>query len=309
MAFFLEKNEPIAAGWRRVLDEQIDFCIQQLQISEVQLEIAIHETRKAIKRIRSLLRAARSGLGEKVYRRENAAFRDMARTLAPLRDATVLSEGWELLKSGTEIADRPFKSYLTRLLHRNREQALRSLEDPALIPDLLASFEKTRQRFAAVELKNFDVQELCSNILWIYRRGQKAYHCVLDKPCDKNFHEWRKQIKYHWHHVEICAQILAKESEFDCALLSKLSGLLGDNHDLAMLKEFLAAAPEKMPGMTDRSIKHLSPPSSYRREIRLRRIMFRSQAIAIGQEIYRKKYGRWFKSKRQIRSIQKESAK
>ena len=50
----------------------------------------VHETRKALKRLRALLVLLRPELGAKRYARENAALRDCGRRLAGARDAEVM---------------------------------------------------------------------------------------------------------------------------------------------------------------------------------------------------------------------------
>ena len=52
----------------------------------------MHETRKALKRLRALVRLLREELGEQAFERENAALRDVARRLAGARDAEVDGE-------------------------------------------------------------------------------------------------------------------------------------------------------------------------------------------------------------------------
>src|SRR5262245_12594335 len=46
-----------------------------------------HEARKQLKRARAALRLLRPTLGDKIYRRENQALRDVSRVVSPLRDA------------------------------------------------------------------------------------------------------------------------------------------------------------------------------------------------------------------------------
>lgn len=89
MAFQFKLNEPVEKGFRRIGLEQIERAERQLSASE-SLEVATHETRKSLKRIRALLRLAQPGLGDAVYGAENARFREIAALLAPARDSDVL---------------------------------------------------------------------------------------------------------------------------------------------------------------------------------------------------------------------------
>jgi CHAD domain-containing protein len=56
------------------------------------IEEPVHEARKALKRLRALVRLLRPGIGRKVYRRHNELWRDAARRLSGGRDAHVLLE-------------------------------------------------------------------------------------------------------------------------------------------------------------------------------------------------------------------------
>ena len=57
----------------------------------------MHEARKDMKKLRALLRLARGELGEEIFGRENACFRDAARELAGTRDADVMLETLDAL--------------------------------------------------------------------------------------------------------------------------------------------------------------------------------------------------------------------
>jgi hypothetical protein len=60
-------------------------------------EAAVHETRTALKRVRTLLRLGRGDLGAHTYRSENDSARYLARRLAVARDSQVMVETLEAL--------------------------------------------------------------------------------------------------------------------------------------------------------------------------------------------------------------------
>src|SRR5262245_16407187 len=91
MAFRFKLNEPVEKGFRRIGLEQIERAERQLSASE-SLEVATHETRKSLKRVRALLRLARPGLGDTIYRAENARFREIGALLSSARDSDVVLE-------------------------------------------------------------------------------------------------------------------------------------------------------------------------------------------------------------------------
>jgi hypothetical protein len=90
-AFRLYRNETIPDGIRRVAHGQLDQAHAELAGSpKRKLASAVHDTRKSVKRLRATMRLVRAAIGEGIYRRENAAFRDTGRRLSAVRDASVL---------------------------------------------------------------------------------------------------------------------------------------------------------------------------------------------------------------------------
>ena len=53
-------------------------------------DVAVHEARKDVKKLRALLRLVRSTTSGRVRRRENEALRDVGRSLSGVRDADVM---------------------------------------------------------------------------------------------------------------------------------------------------------------------------------------------------------------------------
>src|SRR5262249_47698860 len=85
MAFRFKIDEPIEKGFRRVGAEQIEKARRQLS-ANADPAAEVHEARKCMKRARALLRLGRNGLGETVYRAENAQLRSIAQSLSGARD-------------------------------------------------------------------------------------------------------------------------------------------------------------------------------------------------------------------------------
>ena len=66
--------------------EQTDLAIEQLAGAEGgDARKAVHETRKAIKRLRAIVRLLRDELGEETCAREQATLRDAGRPASPAR--------------------------------------------------------------------------------------------------------------------------------------------------------------------------------------------------------------------------------
>src|SRR5919201_1891793 len=98
-AYRLRSGEFVPDGMRRIARGQLDAGIEELEGQpNRKLDQAVHETRKRLKRLRASLRLERFGIGDEIYRRENAAFRDLGRRLSAPRDAMVLIETLDALR-------------------------------------------------------------------------------------------------------------------------------------------------------------------------------------------------------------------
>jgi hypothetical protein len=92
MGYYLEINEPIPIGIKRFFLEQTDQIIASLNDNKADLDEAVHNARKCMKKIRALLRLVRKGIDPAVHKRENAYYRDISRHLSELRDSAVKIE-------------------------------------------------------------------------------------------------------------------------------------------------------------------------------------------------------------------------
>src|SRR5579862_839216 len=91
-------DEDLSKGAQRIVGEQLECAIWQLAENRALLDDAVHDSRKAVKKIRSAMRLIQTILGRK-YDEENAALRKIGRSLSPLRDAQALIEIFDDLDS------------------------------------------------------------------------------------------------------------------------------------------------------------------------------------------------------------------
>jgi hypothetical protein len=79
-----------------------------------------------------------------------------------------------------------------------------------------------------------------------YGRGRNALHAAYAEPSDESFHEFRKRAKYHWYHLRLLRRIWRDMLGVQREAADELSDLLGDDHDLAVLRNTLLAEPERL---------------------------------------------------------------
>jgi CHAD domain-containing protein len=63
-------------------------------------------------------------------------------------------------------------------------------------------------------------------------------------PSAGAFHEWRKRVKYHRYHVRLLRDLWRPLLDCRRAALHELSDLLGEAHDLGLLRNFVVDDPD-----------------------------------------------------------------
>ena len=238
MNFSLMPAESPAEALRRIVFEQIDGAIDQLQRVD-NLADGIHEARKHFKRVRAVLRLGRGALPDKTYRRENAFFRDQGRILSPVRDSAVYIETFDMLRRryGAQMTDKSFIRLRHSLVRGHRTLLRNVAEDEGMLSMVTESLREAR---LGVQDWNFSAEGFplfARGLRRIYGRGRVERRAAYAQPTTENFHAWRKRVKYLWYHFQILQpiwpgllKVLARESDL-------LADRLGKEHDLAMLQE------------------------------------------------------------------------
>ncbi len=243
MSFRIDPDRPIRKNLRRLSRRQLDGALAALaEPGVLGLEETVHDVRKRCKKVRGLLRLVRPGLGTE-YRRANAHVRDAARELSPLRDAHAMLGTFDDLIAATHGDRLP-----GRTLAGVREGlVLRAAE--AERADAGAPLERAGEHLARVRERvdrwapDDDVAIVLSGLAENHRRGRHAFRHALDRPTDVALHEWRKRAKYGWHHAKLLHAVAPSALGPLAKRLKDLSDGLGDDHDLAVLRATILAAP------------------------------------------------------------------
>src|SRR5262245_17833808 len=101
MSFELRIDEALPNGIHRIAKKEIEKVRECVDgSSKASRDEMVHEARKGLKKLRALVRLVRPGVGGKLYRRENIAFRDISRPLTEVRDAKILVEALDRTTGG-----------------------------------------------------------------------------------------------------------------------------------------------------------------------------------------------------------------
>jgi CHAD domain-containing protein len=217
----------IGEGFVRIAREQIEKAIAIADDTSEPSARRVHEARRRAKKLRALLRLVRPGFRR--YAEENAFVRDAARRLSTTRDDKVAAD---TLVDLMQWAGREPAQPLVTAAPVDEDAALRRYG---------VDMRQMLARAATWKIRRIGLDTLADGLADTYRRGRDAMQHVSARPTDEGFHEWRKHAKYHWNQlglIEPCAgDILPSVHK----AAGDLSDELGLHHDLAMLRERIAA--------------------------------------------------------------------
>jgi CHAD domain-containing protein len=267
MAYRLQPGEPVRDELRRCAREQLDRAIDELstRVKDDPVE-AVHDARKALKKTRSLLRLGRGTLDPDERRRDNAALRNAGRQLSAARDAEVMLEATDELAA--RFAGRVPKASFDAI-HR---QLLAARGDPdlELIGQVADELKAVRLRIDDWTLYRSGWKALEPGLRRSYARGRAGLEHARKCPTAENLHEWRKRTKDLWYHLRLLKPLAPGIVGGAAKDADKLSKLLGDDHDLAVLHETIERS-------ADDAVLEL---------IDHRRRQLQAQAVGIGQRLY-----------------------
>jgi CHAD domain-containing protein len=233
---------------RRIARHQVESGLADLD--DPDRHKAVHQLRKRGKKVRALLRLVRLSAPD-LYECENVAFRDAMRRIGTDRDAAVALETHEALVARFDLdADtvHGLASVRAALVQR-RDRVLDSdLEEKlgAIRTDLETALERIETWELEEDGEGFEV--VAGGLGKTYGRARDRMADAYEERSSEAFHQWRKRVKYHRYHVRLLQDVWPQVMKAHRKQLHELSDLLGDDHDLAVLRQDLVAEPERYGG-------------------------------------------------------------
>lgn len=240
MAFRFKLEEPFDDGLRRIALEQLRRAESQLS-SSGDKAVAIHETRKALKRLRALLRLVRLTLREDSFKEVNAQVRDVAGILSGARDSQVLLETIINLEGACGPAAKGAGGTLQEILRTAKRRDKPSVD--AATSKALEWLAVVKKKFSHLEILGSGFEAIGPGLEASYRRGRRTFRATYAEGSDESFHEWRKSVQLHWRHMALLSNAWPDYFAVRVNEARALSQILGDDHDLALLKAFVTAKP------------------------------------------------------------------
>ncbi|MDQ3396995.1 MAG: CHAD domain-containing protein [Deinococcota bacterium] len=277
MSFRLDHHEATSQGIRRIALEGLDAAVAQLQDHGSDHNQAVHDARKRLKELRALLRLVRGSLGKANYKRENRCFRDAGRRLAAARDAQVLRSTFDALRKQAEGIPGEALERISATLAARHGAAL----DEDAVAEVVPVLKAARERITTLSIQKDGWTALEGGLSEVYRRGRRSLAKAAKHPSDETFHDWRKQVKYLWHGLQVLEPLWPEVLERSAEESHKLADLLGDDHDLAVLEQTLRGEPESFTdGATLEALSTL---------IAARRYYLQAEAKRLGARLYAEK--------------------
>jgi CHAD domain-containing protein len=278
----LEPGESPKQGVSRVAQGEIDLTIGLLQAApngDGGAE-AVHEARKALKRLRALVRVTRPSFDERRYRRENVTFRDAGRELSDARDAQVLLDTLEELRErfADELAPKTWarlRKELTAGAKRARASGPRGFEG------VVEKLSDARGRVPGWPLPSQNGRaSLAEGYERVYRRGRRALRRARKEPTPESLHALRKRAKDLWHASQLLEPACPAKMQRVAKNAHRVSDLLGDDHDLSVLLEYADRHPKLLDKAERRALNQV---------VERRRKALRRKALIRARRMYRRK--------------------
>ena len=274
MGYHIEKGESLATAFGRIAAEEIDLAMAQSR--RLHRGEAVHNARKALKRLRALLRSLRVAFPKKLFRAENRHIAATCRRISPLRDVHVQLRTLGKLKA----AASPAGDHIRRQLLRQQSSFIRRI--PALRKTVRALLEVSRQSLASWPLRKATAEDLASGLKRIYKQGREAFKAARKSPTPGHLHAWRKKTKSLGYGLELIKNLGSGELSKMIRCSDILTVALGDDQDLFMVLRALDK-------------EHRSNPASdfnrLANRISLKRAKRQKRAFKLGEKVYGEKPG------------------
>lgn len=226
---------------KRIMLERFDQSIDRFNEDDVNLDEAIHQLRKNMKKVRGALRLVRDVIGKNQYKEMNVAARDIARLGAQLRESNVRIETMNKLNAhfNQEITGQfyPAITHKLKIEHNNLKSRLTEQEN--ISKQIVQQLNEVKMDMEKLSIPEEGFDAFNDGLKRVYKRGLKAMKKVHIESTTENHHEWRKRVKYLWYQLRILKNSWPEGLKGYINELHELSNYLGDDHDLYDLRKKL----------------------------------------------------------------------
>jgi CHAD domain-containing protein len=282
MSYQFKNDEPVTDGVRRIVREEVASATEKVKVKKVQeRDLAIHEVRKGVKRVRGLLKLMRPFLGD-AYQKEAKAWRDIGRRLSTLRDAGAIMGEFDQLRAN--CPPRLYNPIRRRLLENKREKLHDATRILATVSDGL---KRAETRLKSWPLHGEGFEAIGPGLKRTYRRGFQALRKAQAEPSPENLHDLRKRSKEHLYQLRLLEGLWDRKLIRQEKRVRHLEEMLGSRQNLAVLKTKILEEPEGLGKAADVE-KFLKVVDDMEADLA-------ASALKLASRVYERPSGKWGK--------------
>ena len=302
MAYRFRRGRPVGAELTRIASKQLRRAAAELTLARGPHRLDnIHCARRHVKKTRALLRLFAGALPSDAPA-TTAHLRDVGHALGRLTDgsAPLLAYG-RLKKRYPRLIPHATGERIVQVLEhpphrRHRPQP----ENPRRLARALAD-ESRAVRQWTIDQRGFTA--VAAGLRRTVRRGRRSMRQAWRHPTAARLHAWRCRVKDYWFEVRLLNARTGWHLSSLAKRLETLDGVLGEYHDLALLRAEIELAPAATLSRRERA-EVMHAIARQRRHLRRR-------AHALGDEIYRqppRAFVQWVKQLWQQAAEQRRAA-
>ncbi len=219
---------------RRIAAEEFGAIAAALADTSVPIPRKVHESRKATKRLRALLRLVAPVFPE--AREEIAVLRDAAARLSAMRDKGALTETLARLDLPEDVSVN-----LSAALDKRR--AAGAAAQKRLLATFAGEMGAAAGRAQSWTLTQTGWHALAPGLQRSHRRFRKSFEAARRGQDEEPVHEFRKRAKDHWYQTLLLRGAFPEVMDGYAAAAERLCDDLGDWRDLGLLEAALLDVP------------------------------------------------------------------
>lgn len=236
MAFQLDLDRPLAAQLRTLAAAQVEKALTRLSEPGEDLDDAIHEARRAIRRARAVVAFALPRRDPRRLAFEQA-LRTAGRALSPLRDAASALEALAWLeREAPGVLPAAIGARLKAGVLRGHARAMRD----ATTRIELAGIALREAGLASAIVSDIDAVDPAEGLARAYRRARRRFADACADPAPDTVHRFRRRTRTYYWQLELLRALRPGVMPAESADVRRITQGLGRARDLDMLAQRIA---------------------------------------------------------------------
>lgn len=244
MIYRFRVGQPISSETQRIVLAEIDGTVATLGRSS-DVNVAVHDARKALKRVRAVFRIVRPALASGRFKVIDRQVRNVARSMSQSRDQFVVKATLAAIENRDGVEPGAYRAALTDLV--GYEAPGTAVVDGVNEASGRAALALSELRGGVHDLLQVDIAR--ADVIAGFRQGFEvartqmalAYAARDEEPV----HDWRKCVQRHWRHLQLLDRVAPAEVVARVSVARRISVLIGEYQDLSVLKWFVRAGDAK----------------------------------------------------------------